>query len=76
MAEILTVLQAVASYAVIGCVLIAAVNVWDGSKPGAQDVFFGLIWPVTLAFMVSYGFGKLCGRIATEVMGAVRRAKK
>lgn len=76
MMQLFIALQAAASYVVIGCVLIAAVNVCARSKPGAQDVFFGLIWPVTLAFMVSYGFGKLCGRIATEAMGAMRRAKK
>ena len=76
MMQLFIALQAVSAYAVIGCVLIAAVNVCARSKPGAQDVFFGLIWPLTLAFMVVYGFGKLCGKITTEAMGAMRRAKK
>lgn len=76
MTEILTVLQAVASYAVIGCVLIAAVNVWVGSKPNAQDVFFGLIWPLTLAFMVVYAAGSLCRAALRRLRAAVKGEKQ
>lgn len=76
MTEILTVLQAAASYVVIGCALIAAVNVWDGSKPGAQDVFFGLIWPLTLVFMVVYAAGSLCHAALRRLRAAVKGEKQ
>lgn len=76
MTEILTVLQAVASYAVIGCVLIAAVNVWVGSKPNAQDVFFGMIWPLTLAFMILYAVGSLCRAALRRLRAAVKGEKQ
>lgn len=68
-------LQAVAAYALTGCIVIAAVNVCARSKPGAQDVFFGILWPLTVAALLVYGFAMLLRMLTAEIMDALRRAK-
>ena len=69
-------LQAVAAYALTGCIVIAAVNVCARSKPGAQDVLFGLIWPLTVVGLLAYGFARMLRMLTAEIMDALRRAKK